>query len=214
MDFKTIKKWWKLFWHFIWEDNSIWSWIANIILSFVLIKYLVFPVLGFVLNTSYPVVAVVSGSMDHRPEQNLLCGKQVDNYDNNFDGYWNICGKWYETNEIKREEFIKFPFSRGFAKGNVVVLFGEDPENIQVGDVIVFQKKSPVPIIHRVVKKWKEDETWYFRTKGDHNQDVFEAIGEAKISAHEITGKAVFRVPLLGYVKILFVEFIELFRWQ
>lgn len=213
MDFKTIKKWWKLFWHFIWYDDSIWSWIANVILAFILIKYLVFPVLGFILNTPYPVVAVVSGSMDHRPEQNILCGKQISSYSNTFDSYWEICGKWYEANEIEKEEFAGFPFRNGFAKGNVIVLFGEDPEDIKVGDVIVFQKRSPVPIIHRVVKKWKENGVWRFRTKGDHNQDVFEAIGEKEITEDEIAGKAVFRVPLLGYVKIIFVEFIDLFRW-
>ena len=52
-------------WKFIWEDDSIWSWMLNIILAFVLIKFIVYPGLGLLLGTSYPVVAVVSESMEH-----------------------------------------------------------------------------------------------------------------------------------------------------
>ena len=55
----------KRVWHFIWEDNSIWSWIANIAIAFILIKFIVYPSLGFFLSTSHPVVAVVSESMEH-----------------------------------------------------------------------------------------------------------------------------------------------------
>jgi len=63
MDWKKIlkKTWW-----FIWESDSIWSWIVNIILAFVIIKFLVYPGLGFAMQTSHPIVAVVSGSMEHK----------------------------------------------------------------------------------------------------------------------------------------------------
>ena len=73
---KALKK----VWHFIWEDNSIWSWIANIALAFVLIKFVVYPGLGFLLNTTHPVVAVVSESMEHNSD---------------FDSWWENSGKWY-----------------------------------------------------------------------------------------------------------------------
>jgi len=152
--------------------------------------------------------------MDHRDDGGSICGKQVTDYRNSLDNYWKTCGEWYETNKITKDEFEKFPFKNGFGKGNVIVLFGEDPEDIQIGDIIVFQKKSPVPIIHRVVAKWNENGEWYFKTKGDHNQDVFEAIGESKIPEDAVVGKAVLRIPIVGYVKIVFVEFIELFRWK
>ena len=62
---KNFKRTWKKIWYFIWEDNSIWSWIVNIILAFVLIKFIVYPGLGLILSTSHPVVAVVSESMEH-----------------------------------------------------------------------------------------------------------------------------------------------------
>ena len=52
-------------WKFIWEDDSALSWIVNVILAFVIVKFLIYPGLGLVLHTTHPVVAVVSGSMDH-----------------------------------------------------------------------------------------------------------------------------------------------------
>ena len=66
-------------WHFIWEDDSVLSWLVNIILAFVLIKFIVYPGLGFILQTTHPVVAVVSESMEHGMNRNLnsymLCDK-------------------------------------------------------------------------------------------------------------------------------------------
>ena len=59
---KPASTWGKV-WYFIWHDDSVWSWIVNIILAFLLIKFIVYPGLGFLLETEYPVVAVVSGSM-------------------------------------------------------------------------------------------------------------------------------------------------------
>ena len=57
-----LKKTWK----FIWHSNSVWSWIINIIIAFLLVKYAIYPAIGVGLATSHPVVAVVSESMEHR----------------------------------------------------------------------------------------------------------------------------------------------------
>ena len=62
---KKNKSTWQKIWYFIWEDDSVLSWIVNIILAFVLIKFIVYPGLGLVFGTDFPVVAVVSGSMEH-----------------------------------------------------------------------------------------------------------------------------------------------------
>ena len=62
---KSAKDIWKKVWHFIWEEDSVASWVVNIILAFVLIKFIVYPGLGFALGTTHPVVAVVSPSMEH-----------------------------------------------------------------------------------------------------------------------------------------------------
>ena len=57
---------WKSVWYFIWEDNSLLSWAVNVILAFVIIKFLLYPGLGFIFATTHPIVAVVSGSMEHQ----------------------------------------------------------------------------------------------------------------------------------------------------
>lgn len=193
---KALKK----FWHFIWEDNSIWSWIANIAIAFVLIKFVVYPALGLILSTTHPVVAVVSESMEHN---------------NNFNKWWEGAQKGYT---ITKDDFMKFPLKNGFNKGDIMVLKGKKPENVGVGDVIVFwssgispQTGNREPIIHRVVKKWEENGIYYFQTKGDNNPaSISNAyLDETKVSQSQVVGNAIFRVPLLGYIKIWFVDLVK-----
>ncbi|MBI2576627.1 signal peptidase I [Candidatus Woesearchaeota archaeon] len=220
MEKRRLRETGRKIWHFLWEEDSLGSWIANIILAFVLIKFVVYPVLGFLLNTSFPIVAVVSGSMEHRMASDeagplSLCGQwfkaeqPVD-----FNKYWEICGWWYEKNTvIGKDDFKEFQFSSGFNKGDIMVLYGKDPKDIRVGDVIVFKSRRPDPIIHRVVKVTQEEGTYYFQTKGDHNEKVIKSpmLDESKIPQDQVLGNAVFRVPFLGYIKIWFVELIGLF---
>ena len=194
-----LKRKLKKLWYFIWEDNSIWSWIVNIVLAFVLIKFIVYPGLGLLLQTSHPVVAVVSESMEH---------------DNGFEKWWQNSGKWYVGNDIRKEDFLGFPLKNGFNKGDIMVLKGKKPENINIGDVVVFWSSKRDPIIHRVVKKWQDNNIYYFQTKGDHNPNSIKSqfLDETKISQEQLVGNAVLRVPLLGYIKIWFVELIKIFQ--
>ena len=198
MDKKKFKALLKKTWWFIWEDDSIWSWIVNIILAFILIKFIVYPGLGFLLGTSYPIVAVVSTSMEH---------------DSNFNNWWSSQEKWYLNHNISKEQFTNFDFKNGFNKGDIMVLYGKKPENIEMGEVIVFKSKRPDPIIHRIVKKWELNGNYYFQTKGDHNIDSINSptLDETNIGEERYLGKAVIRIPLLGYIKIWFVELIKLF---
>ncbi|MBS3113997.1 signal peptidase I [Candidatus Woesearchaeota archaeon] len=193
---KNWKKKWKKIWYFIWEDNSIWSWVVNILVAFVLIKFIVYPGLGLALQTSHPVVAVVSESMEHN---------------NGFDNWWQKSSNWYINNSVNKGDFDKFPLKNGFNKGDIMVLKGKKPENIEIGDVVVFWSAKKDPIIHRVVKKWQDNNIYYFQTKGDNYKTNPMSIksaflDETKISEESIVGNAVLRIPLLGYVKILFVE--------
>ncbi|MEM4271269.1 MAG: signal peptidase I [Candidatus Pacearchaeota archaeon] len=204
MDLKTILK---KVWYFIWESNSIWSWIVNIALAFVIIKFIVYPVFGLLLSTSHPIVAVVSSSMEHN---------------GNFDSWWDspaacikgICtqNEHYADFNITKEQFLAFKFKNGFNKGDIIVLKGTTPEKINIGDIIVFRNKRPDPIIHRVIKKWQENGTYYFQTKGDHNAASVESfmLDETKIPEDKIIGKALFRIPYLGWIKIIFVEILNL----
>ncbi len=193
MDYKeTLRK----IWHFIWYDNSIWSWIINVILAFVIIKYLIFPGLGLVLGTKLPIVAVVSSSMEH---------------DGSFDQWWQSQKDYYENLGISKEEFQIFQLRNGFNKGDIIFLLGKDPDEIRIGDVIVFKSGRPDPIIHRVVEIKQENGRYFFHTKGDHNLASIQAFGfdETKISDDMVLGRALFKVPLLGWIKIGFVTVVN-----
>lgn len=195
-------------WQFIWEDNSVLSWIVNIALAFVIIKFLLYPGLGLLFGTSYPIVAVVSGSMEHPQgtdfwwETQAICNSQ---YCSQADYYNNI-------ESISKEQFYEFPFKNGFNKGDIMFLIGEKPKNIKIGDVLVFKSNRADPIIHRVMDIWYENDQYHFRTKGDNNPRSYPEIRETDITSGDIVGKAVFRVPYLGWVKLAFVEAINLFR--
>ncbi len=205
MSMQNLKKVLRKTWHFIWEDNSIWSWLVNIVLAFVLIKYIVYPGLGLILGTSHPIVAVVSGSMEH---------------EGSFDKWWSskccldlTCtqsfaqSEFYAERNINRQIFQSFPFKNGFNKGDMMVLFS--PKKAELGEIVVFTAQHRTdPIIHRVVGI-KKDNVLSFATKGDHNCGSAEF--EENIREDMIIGKAVLRIPLLGWIKILFVEFVNVF---
>lgn len=199
-------------WYFIWEDNSIWSWIVNIILAFILIKFVVYPGLGFLLGTSYPIVAVVSSSMEHQ---------------GSFEEWWANSASDYAAFGITKEEFREYPLKSGFDRGDIIILRKFSSENLKRGDVIVYWTKRPDPIIHRVVA-FDFEKTGFIQTKGDNYRTnraqivhYVDAEGrdaqkgapgaikfhdETEIKKDEIIGKAWIRIPLLGYVKIFAVE--------
>ena len=194
MNKQQIKTYLKKTWDFIWHSNSVWSWIVNIILAFLIIKFIVYPLLGLVFATSHPIVAVVSESMEH---------------DGSFEKWWSANQDWYQDYNITQEQFQDFPSKNGFNKGDIMILVGKKPKDIKTGDILVFQSGKPNPIIHRVVNKWQADDGWHFQTKGDNNKDSIPASGvsETDIEEDRIIGKAVFRVPLLGWIKIIFVDY-------
>jgi len=195
---KNFKKTWKKLWHFIWEDDGAWSWLINIVLAFVLIKFIVYPGLGFILATTHPVVAVVSESMEHADD---------------FDGWWENAGSWYANANITKNDFGRFPLNGGFNKGDIMVLRGKKPQEIKTGDIIVFWSAKKDPIIHRVVNRWKYNDTYYFQTKGDNYRTNPSSIknsflDETRINQDQVVGNAFLRIPLLGYVKILFNDWV------
>ncbi len=199
---KTLKDHLKKIWWFIWEDNSPASWVVNIILAFVIIKYGVYPILGMVLGTSYPIVAVISGSMEH---------------DTQFENWWNekccsdaLCAnkrtqeETYLAAQIDKQKFLTFPFPEGFDKGDIMIL--KSGKNLKQGDVLVFSiPNRKDPIIHRIITVNEN-----YTTKGDHNCNI--ADFETNIQPKQTLGKAVLRVPYLGWIKILFVELLNAMR--
>src|SRR3989338_7901345 len=205
-----IGKYWKKTWHFFWHDDSIWSCVANIIVAFIIIRFLVYPLLGLILGTGFPIVAVVSESMEHGLYNNQICGQDVNNLKESFDNYWKSCGSWYEQRGITKEQFRSFRFSDGFTKGDVIILWRANRNNLNLGDILVFQGGKPQPIIHRVVKITQEDGQYYYQTKGDHNAESIQGLlGETEIGEERILGKGIIRLPYLGWLKILFVDAVK-----
>jgi uncharacterized protein (UPF0248 family) len=174
------------------------------------------------MQTSYPVVAVVSGSMEHKTvhpcsmmtsagcsERNKefyeICGNNFDKKQKvNLDFFWETCGPWYKQNtEVTKEDFSNFKFKNGFNTGDIMVLRGIKPEKIKTGDTIVYMSKTAsYPIIHRIV----DIQNGNFITKGDHNSGA-----DPPVNANQIIGKAILRIPLLGWIKIGFVKLIYFF---
>lgn len=214
------KKYWKKakqFWHYVWNGDDMLSWILSIIFAFVIIKFLFYPAIGFALGTSHPIVAVVSGSMEHKIVDNqmgipTICGKSfTDEQRVSLEEYYSICGDWYTSKNITLTDFESFHFKNGINTGDVIVLRHSGANNIEIGDVIVFiQEQNPIqePIIHRVVNILEEDGKRIFQTKGDHNQDMINVSTQSKylneyyIPEDEVVGKALIKIPFIGYVKI------------
>lgn len=192
---KTAGQTFRKVWRFIWNDDSIWSWIINAVLAFVLIKFIVYPGLGFVLHTNNPVVAVISNSMQHQA---------------NFDTWWKSMEAAYGKFNITKEEFLTFKMGNGFNKGDIIILKGKKTQDIKLGEVLVFRGGAPEPIIHRVVKKWESGDTHYFATKGDRNAGQRDE--EKEITEDRIIGTGLFRIPYVGYVKIIFTDLVNQIR--
>ncbi|MBR9693352.1 signal peptidase I [Candidatus Woesearchaeota archaeon] len=184
-------------WHFLWHEDSLASWLVNIVLAFVLIKFLLYPGLGLVLDTEFPVVAVVSSSMEHHP--------------GDFDEWWSANEDFYLSKNITKFDFQTYPFKGGFNKGDIMVLTGLNPDNAKEGQVIVYWSRKPYPIIHRYIGQNPLDPV-YLTSKGDNNPAMVQTfdLNEYMIHPDMVVGKAVLRIPFLGYVKIWAVDLLNL----
>lgn len=170
----------KKFWHFLKKDT--WqSWIVSLILAFVFIKFIFFPLLSFIFATPLPLVVVESCSMYHPDD---------------FDSWWDRNGAWYEDRRISLQEFGEFSFRNGLNKGDIILVGGRGGYNI--GDVLIFNSQYRYPLIHRIVK----DDP--YETKGDNN--FAQLPGETGIGEDQFVGKAIGRVPGLGWIKLIFFE--------
>jgi signal peptidase I len=214
---KTWKAYLQKAWDFIYKEESVASWIVNLILAFLIIKFIFYPTLSFFLQTSLPLVAVVSGSMHHvsvepctqvmldglctkRVGVAQICGTSAPKGHVSLDSFWTHCGAWYEKKNITKDAFLNFSFKSGFALGDVMVLYGTPFDKIVQGDVIIFMSKDGIPIIHRVVSR-TTDTLW---TKGDYNADSIQTgpRSEVAITQSQYVGQAVLKIPWLGLPKV------------
>jgi len=227
MDLKEIKREIKKNWNWVWHSDSFLSWIVALILIFVLVKFVFFPILSLIMGTILPLAGVESSSMDHGIVKDDfkrygLCGEvfSKENVEKiNFNEYWDTCGDWYEERDITQEDFLGFPLRNGFRKGDILIVWGRS--EISVGDIIIFKPNSgsiaPRPIVHRVVDIYEEDGELFYATKGDHNEKQLNSgnnlyrTDETNISENQIIGEVMFKVPYLGWLKIWATDFLKLF---
>ncbi len=141
--------------------------------------------LQFALNTQYPVLAVLSGSM---------CIP-----------YGGACNDWISLNH---------PFARTLHKGDLILIQGGNPTDLNINypdsDVIVFHKPTNPDelIVHRIISREEINGTLYFRTKGDGNGNKWPntpeyGMDDWTIPQNLIVGKVIMRIPWIGWVALL-----------
>jgi signal peptidase I len=159
------------------------SWIVSLILIFVGIKWIFFPILTLATGSPLPLVVVESCSMYH---------------ESNFDEWWSRNSVWYESKNITKTDFESFSFKSGLSKGDIILVLGKPQYNL--GNIIIYNSVTQYPIIHRIISLNP------IETKGDHNSDQLPYNIEKNIQKPSILGKASTRIPYLGWIKLIFYE--------
>jgi signal peptidase I len=176
-------------------------WKNEYVQTAVVIGVIALAVFGFwigsqaVLNTPYPALAVISGSM---------CIP-----------HGAACDGWVS---------LDHPFERTLHKGDLIIVQGVDPRDLNTNypesDIIVFHEPDDPPdlIVHRIVAVDEVNGTWYFRTKGDGNSNIkwpdtpspgeydpWNTDGVPGVREDLVVGKVVMRIPWVGHL-VLFMR--------
>src|SRR3989338_3963092 len=184
-------------WTFLKEDS--WSsWIVSLILIVLFIKLAFFPVLSLIFGSPLPLVIVESCSMYH---------------DSSFAEWWAGNEAYYSQFGISKSDFQDYRFKNGLNKGDIIIVWGKS--EYKKGDIIIFRANQNSlqknPIIHRVI----EEKDGSVGTKGDNNPNQLKSgdpgnlgnIDETAIGSSQILGKAVGKIPFLGWIKLIFFEY-------
>jgi len=186
MDKEEIKSKAKKIWNFLKEDT--WpSFFVDLVLAFIIIKFIFFPLLSFLTGAAMPLVIVESCSMYHSTNLEDVMRNPI-----------------YSNFNLTLQDAKSWRFKNGINKGDII--FVVRPNHLKIGDIIIFSSTSSNPIIHRVVSLTP------LETKGDHNSAQLNAnnnpgrVDETNIQQSQLVGKALFRIPYLGWVKLIFFE--------
>ena len=89
-----------------------------------------------------------------------------------------------------------------YRRGDAVIYEKVNVNELEIGDILAFQKNNIV-VTHRIVKIWKQNDKYYFTTKGDYNntEDNF------KTEEKDALGKVRFKFKYIGYPTVLISEF-------
>ena len=89
-------------------------------------------------------------------------------------------------------------------QGDLIIAYKPSPEDIHVGDIIIYKDYRGTLIIHRVIEVLKRGNKYYYVTKGDNNpyrdpMDVpYERVEGKVITINNI----VIKIPYLGYLSL------------
>jgi signal peptidase len=98
---------------------------------------------------------------------------------------------------LRFDAILSGSMSPSMKVGDLVVVAPQSPDDLKVGDVIVFQ--SPIGnglICHRIIAITQEDGSLVFHTKGDNNEDP----DPFTLQSNSIVGKVQVCIPAMGYV--------------
>ena len=161
------------------------------ILFYIVVVYLIFIYVALPAAYAFTPVsdisAVVSGSMEHNQP-----AIQFTYY------------QWLSQEGFNSSVTSHWPFQNGINVGDMVIAYKSDPQQINVGDVIIFvaaYQGASEEVIHRVVNVSVINGTYYYTTKGDANAGSFPF--EYDIPYKDIIGKVNTVVPFLGYPKYI-----------
>ena len=139
---KKTSNYFRKLWDFLWNSNSIWSWIADIILLYIIVKFIFFPLLSLIFGTQLPSVIVESGSMEHKVTDGKLCGINFEKSGKvDFDEYWFACGKWYEKRNITKSQFKEWKYPNGIEVGDIIIVSGRWEDNLKI--CLLYTSPSP-----------------------------------------------------------------------
>jgi len=189
-------------WNFIWKGDSLLSWICSLAIAFIVVKFIFFPLLSLAFGTPLPLVVVESSSMHH---PGGFIGNAIG-LEDSFEFWWEQKGSWYNSRGIEKADASTWPLKTGLEMGDIVIVSGHDKE-IEVGDIIIFNANKKYPLIHRVVGIKKQGDEIYYETKGDNNSGQLKI--EKNISEDAVVGKAIFRIPKFGWIKLGLVKILE-----
>ena len=188
-----------------------------------LFAFVLYNLLGFLLSTSAPIVIVVSGSMEpvlYRGDIVVLQGVEAENVaaprvvlegsfldSRPFSDYAKASCVDKKTGEQKDCVLFGGKNPRNFDTVSIEFQNGASVQIQETGDIIVYNSTGGEPVIHRAVAKVQGLDKTVILTKGDSELnpliDQQAGITHGAISDSQIQGKALFKIPLLGYVKLL-----------
>jgi len=109
-------------------------------------------------------------------------------------------------------------------RGDLVIVRGVAPDDVSVGDIIVYKSCQGPLIIHRVIKVVKVGSQYYYVTKGDNNPDSDYFLGQfvdcrtgrplPGVPYERVEGEVLetfgytIKVPYLGYVALFAFPFL------